>query len=223
MREVRKWTFHVPDAGLSIRLETVANDDDFKKLRKQMNRELADVMRDTAQRVVVPQVNSRARFVHTVTGQGVVAKRGGRKGVYITTLAGTKGQGNRKKARIAGYLEFGGIVRKPIGPMQASSGATSLRTIDLGEGEGKLTGDNGERATQQSFRERKRRRSRTNAHHAGAVSTPYGPRFIVTKPRKFAGKHLIRAAIKGAVPAYTDALTGRVLKLVQDEGFDIQK
>lgn len=202
------WTFHVPDLGISIRMEAHMNRDEFKKVRNRINRELRDTKRKVAQETFVPVMDARARYVTTITGRGMVARKGTAGSVYLTTLA------RGKKKQTVGYLEFGGEnpgkkTRRRIVPDEITPQYVGVSQ------KGHLVGP--------KVKGGKRRRSRSNRSHAGAVSTPQGPRAWVNNPRKFAGKHMLGKTMRSQTPAFRDRLSDRLLDYFQTEGFDIQR
>lgn len=223
--ERRKWTFKVPGSGIELIMESEIEPEQFKTLRKQINRDLAEVMVGTAQSVIVPKVNARAHFVKTVTGYGTVAKRGGYQSVYITTIAGTReAPKTRPLSRIAGMLEFGGLSRRPIGPSDSGTRRNvRTRTVRYKRGERLKARQVGHPELQGGvFSEGNRRMSFTNPSHAGAVKTPWGPRFIVMKPRRYKGKRLVVRAVGASRDAYGAQLKDRVLMLSANAGWEVE-
>ena len=226
--EVRKWTFYAE--GLAINLELVSTKDEFTELRKKVNTEINGVLLKAAESQVVPHVNQTARFVRTVTGMGLVAKANGRQRVFITTMAGTRGAPRtRHLARIAGLLEWGGTVRPPILASRRGRGYKGLETasFDLAPEDQyyKRTrrGGNKVKIKSQSYIKGDRRSSFTNPNHAGAVSAPGGARFIVTKPRRYEGKHLILRGVKQSLPAYSEEVKTQILARARGTGWEVEQ
>jgi len=158
------------------------------------------MMRDTANRKVVPHVDARAHFVRTITHQGVVARSGTSNSVYITTL---KKSGKLKQA--VGYIEFGGF-----NPGEHSKLRLRGDTVNM-VNRGRITIGP------------KRRRSRTNPKHAAAIMTNQGPRRFVHRVRMFRGKGLIQQGVQESEGAFSNALMGEMLTYFEREGFYVNR
>ena len=180
----------------------------FKTARNQVYKDLKYMMRDTANRKVVPHVDARAHFVRTITHQGVVAKSGRGNSVYITTDKGGK------LRRAVGYIEFGGENPGKERKRLLLAGELTPRVVGVSR-EGHLVGP--------KMSGKKRRRSRTNRAHAGAVMTPQGPRAFINKPRKFRGKGLMQQGVQETEGAYSKALMGEMLTYFEREGFYVNR
>lgn len=223
--EHRKWKFHIAGTGADLELDFYGDFEEFKKVRREVGRDLGNQMVKVADKTVVPLVNRRAPYVYKVTGRHVVAKRGGNSSAYITLPA----KGIRSAARIAGFLEFGGTVRPPI--LARKTGAyrrtdtENLSSFELAPEDQWMRKNRRASGsilqTRQYYEKKNRRRAKNNPSHAGAVSTPFGVRYIVTKPRRFPGKKRVQGAIKEARPAYQDALMAHLLEVAQNNGFEV--
>jgi hypothetical protein len=221
--EHRTWKFHIAGTGADLKLDFYGDFEEFKKVRREIGRHLGNQMVKVADKTVVPLVNRRAPYVYKVTGRHVVAKRGGNSSAYITLPA----KGIRSAARIAGYLEFGGTVRPPILARRVRGGykGQTLASFELAPEDQydvrQRRSGSKTRMKNQSYVKSDRRRAKNNPSHAGAVSTPFGVRYIVTKPRRFPGKKRVQGAIKEARPAYQDALMAHLLEVAKNNGFEV--
>lgn len=221
--EHRTWKFHLAGTGADLTLDFYGDFEEFKKVRAEVGKDLGNQMVKVANQTVVPLVNRRAPYVHKVTGRHVIAKRGGKSSAYITLPA----KGIRSQARIAGYLEFGGTVRPPILARRVRGGykGQTLASFELAPEDHydvrQRRSKSKTRKTSQSYVKSDRRRAKNNPAHAGAVKTPFGVRYIVTKPRHFEGKKRVQGAIKEARPAYQDQLMTHLLEVARNNGFEV--
>jgi hypothetical protein len=190
-------------------METEVERDEFKKLRNTFNKELKNTMRSTAERIIVPRIDSRAHFVRSITGAGVVVRKGRFNSVYITT------QRKGIKGRAVGYIEFGG----------SNPGKAKVREMREGDIRPRQyrreqTGDHlvGPRMVSG-----KRRRAKGNRRRPGAVMTPAGPRAWVNNVRHFKGKKLISSTIKQSRGAYEDGLKNAILDMAANQGFKVTR
>ena len=189
-----RWTYKLPALGVDVVMVLNAEGEAFKEVRRQIARDLREITRQAAERHIIPIANRRATFVRTITGQGMVVRKGTSNSVYLTVLT-------RKRALkdAVGWVEFGGTVRGPI--MAKAIGPKSKQGRKL---------------------DRKRRRSFTNASHAGAVSLPGGQaRFIVNTPRHFGGKHLMWGSVKQGKPGMQDELKEQLLNYFERNDFEV--
>jgi len=198
MVSTRTWDWRLGSLGTTVRITRTGTDASFKTVRSQISKDLKFLMRDTANQRVVPHVDARAHFVRTITHQGVIARNGTRNSVYITTA-----NGKRKLKAAAGYIEFGGGIKTPVG----------ARITSLNGGKRPQNPDDLKNSPV------KRRRGKSNRRHAGAVMTPMGPRALVTKTRVFKGKRLVQQGVKESQGAFCIALEDRLVKYFEDEGF----
>lgn len=92
-----------------VRVDAAATEEAFKRVRGQANDALKKGMVTAAQREVVPTAR---RLAPRRSGRlaGSITARPSRGTVMLTTTL------RGKQARVAGLLEFGGTVRKPVRP-----------------------------------------------------------------------------------------------------------
>jgi hypothetical protein len=165
----------------------------FQESRRKITRDLRNEMVKVGDQVVVPKAELRATYVRSISGQGTVIRKGRNNEVYLTT----KKRGKLKDA--VGYIEFGGTSETIIGP--AVTGKDQL-------------------VQGLAWRDRKRRMSKTNKAHAGAIQLPNGQaRRWVDKPRHFKGKHELRDTVRETTPEFQRLLSQRILRYFEREGF----
>jgi hypothetical protein len=192
MSQHRSWTYKLPALGVDIKMVLDEDGDAFNEARRTISRDLREVTRKAATATVLPHVDRQARFIHTITGQGMVVRKGRSNSVYLTVLTR-----KRQLKSAVGYIEFGGKNKTPLLPVAVGPKSKQGRILD-----------------------RKRRRSYTNPGHAGAVKLPDGSaRAIVSKPRNFGGKKLIAKSIKQEKPAMQEHLKSELLGYFEAAGF----
>ena len=191
----KSFKYVLPQLGVDVRINLVTDtEEQFKEVRRQVSRDLRDLTKQVADDTVLPRANVKARFVRSVTGQGLAVRKGFGNNVYLTPLA------RGKLKRVAGYLEFGykdgkGELAKPITPRP--------------RGRRRVAGA-------------APRRSTINPGHAGALKMPDG-RFVYSTgiTRKWKGKHQIHFSVKESIPSFQNELGDRVLAYFQTAGFEI--
>ena len=191
--ETRHWTYKLPALGIDIRMRLDADPDASTETRRQIARDLRELTRAAATETSLPRAERTARFVRTISGQGLVVRKGRSNSVYMTTLTR-----KRQLKSAVGWIEFGGTVETPILPVAVGANAKSAPIL-----------------------ERRRRRSKTNPKHAGALKLPNGnARRLVMTARKFKGKHLIGKAINRSKPDFENHLKADLVRYFEAQGFE---
>jgi hypothetical protein len=193
MSQHRSWTYKLPALGVDVKMTLDEEGDAFNEARRTISRDLREVTRKAASATVLPRVNREARFVHTITGQGMVVRKGRANSVYLTVLTR-----KRPLKDAVGYIEFGGENKGLLIPVAV-----------------------GPRSKQGRKLLRKRRASFTNSGHAGALKMPDGSaRRRVLKVRKFQGKRLIEGSIHQEKPQMQELLKRDLLNYFEAAGFE---
>lgn len=95
-----------PALTVTAKVDAARTEAAFKAARREINAQVRDGLRRAAQTAVLPRVKILAP---SVVRENLVARATSRR-AYITVA------GPREKDRIAGLLNYGGIVRTPIRP-----------------------------------------------------------------------------------------------------------
>lgn len=188
----RTWRIRIPSIGTDVvfTLDDTTNEA-FREARRKIVRDLRAELVKTGDEVILPVANARATYVRTISGQGSVIRKGRQNEIYLTT----KKRGRLKDA--VGYIEFGGESKTVIGPEVIGA---KRQGID--------------------WKSRKRRMSRSDKTHAGAISMPDGQaRRWVTTTRHFKGKHQLAASVYGTRNEFEQLLSQRILRYFETEGF----
>lgn len=229
--EHRSWVFHLGDGELKIEIDEYLSKDEFKEVRKNIQDRLAGMMKSTAERVVVPRVDARANYVHAISHMGVGAFIGGRGRVFISPKTGRRIQGtkitlgNRAETRAIGLLEYGGTSRTPIlaSRLNQSRKGQEFGSVNLDAEHWHRDRKNRLR-TNVSYQRTNRRKAKNGSGHAGAVSTPFGVRYMVSKPRRYKAQGKIGLAVDSSLPAYEAALFERVSAAIEERnGLEVTK